>query len=71
MVQEAGVVKWYEAKKVRDQGRAKGALVAVMRKLALALHATGARGETFDPERLFPGKPLAKPAPAAAPAVEV
>jgi transposase len=71
MVQEAGVVKWYEAKKVRDKGRGKGALVGVMRKLALALHATGARGQTFDPERLFPGKPLAKPAPAAAPAVEV
>lgn len=57
MVQEAEVKKWYEAKKVRDKGRAKGALVGVMRKLALALHATAARGETFDPRRLFPGKP--------------
>lgn len=57
MVQEAEVKKWYEAKKVRDKGRAKGALVGVMRKLALALHATAVRGETFDPRRLFPGKP--------------
>ncbi|MGH9609914.1 MAG: IS110 family transposase [Bryobacteraceae bacterium] len=57
MVQEAEIKKWYEAKKVRDKGRAKGALVGVMRKLALALYATGARGETFEPRRLFPGKP--------------
>jgi transposase len=56
MVQDAEVKGWYQAKKVRDKGRAKGALVGVMRKLALALHAA-ARGETFDPRRLFPGKP--------------
>ena len=56
MAQDAEVVGWYEAKKVKDKGRGKGALVAVMRKLALALHATGC-GETFDPRRLFPGKP--------------
>ena len=48
-------------KRCGTKAAAKGALVGVMRKLALALHATGARGETFDPERLFPGKPLAKP----------
>jgi transposase len=71
MVKEADVKKWYEAKKSRDQGRAKGALVGVMRKLALALYATGARGETFDARRLFPGKPLAKPARETALAVEV
>lgn len=56
MVQDAEVKGWYEAKKARDKGRAKGALVGVMRKLALALHAA-ARGEAFDPRRLFPGKP--------------
>lgn len=59
MVQDAEVKGWYEAKKGRDKGRAKGALVGVMRKLALALHAA-ARGETFDPRRLFPGKPWAQ-----------
>lgn len=59
MVQDAEVKGWYEAKKVRDKGRAKGALVGVMRKLALALHAA-ARGATFDPRRLFPGKPWAQ-----------
>jgi transposase len=57
MVQDAEVKGWYEAKKSRDKGRAKGALVGVMRKLALALHAAAARGEEFDPRRLFPGKP--------------
>lgn len=55
-VQDAEVKGWYEAKKARDKGCGKGALVGVMRKLALALHAA-ARGETFDPRRLFPGKP--------------
>ncbi|MGH7442307.1 MAG: IS110 family transposase, partial [bacterium] len=71
MVQNAEVKPWYEAKKVRDKGRAKGALVGVMRKLALALYATGARGETFDPRRLFPGKALSRPAREAATVVEV
>jgi transposase len=71
IVQEAEVKQWYEAKKSRDKGRAKGALVGVMRKLALALYASAARGETFDPRRLFPGKPLAKPAREVAMAVEV
>jgi transposase len=70
MVQDAEVVDWYEAKKKRDKGRAKGALVGVMRKLALALHAT-ARGETFDPRRLFPGKPWVKQVEPALAAVEV
>jgi transposase len=71
IVQDAEVKTWYQAKKLRDKGRAKGALVGVMRKLALALYATGARGETFDPRRLFPGKPLPKPAGEVATAVEV
>ena len=60
MVKRPEVARWYEAKKAKDQGRGKKALVAVMRKLSLAVHAVGARGETFDPGRLFPGKPLVK-----------
>jgi transposase len=70
MVQDAEVADWYEAKKAKDKGRGKGALVAVMRKLALALHATG-RGETFDPRRLFPGKPWRKQVDQAPAVVEV
>lgn len=70
-VQDAAVVDWYEAKKARDKGCGKGALVGVMRKLALALYATGARGETFDPRRLFPGKPWMQQVDAAPAAGEV
>jgi transposase len=53
LVQKAGVNAWYQAKKARDASEAKRALVAVMRRLALALHAVGTRGEAFDPRRLF------------------
>ncbi len=47
---------WYEAKKAKDNDRGMGALIAVMRKLALATYVVGARDEMFDPARLFPGK---------------
>jgi transposase len=53
LVQKAEVVEWYAVKKSQ---RAKGgtrALVAVMRKLALGLHALGVREELFDARRLF------------------
>jgi transposase len=60
LVQQAGVRGWYEAKKRRDGQQAKGALVAVMRRLALALYQVGAKGATFGVERLFPGS-LAAP----------
>lgn len=59
-VQDAPVRSWYEAKKVKDKDRGMGALIAVMRKLAMACYAVGARGETFDPARLFPGKKVAR-----------
>lgn len=57
MVQDPAVKPWYEAKKAKDKDRGKGALIAVMRKLALALHAVGAQGATFDARRLLPGGP--------------
>jgi len=53
LVQTAGVAEWYAVKKGQ---RAKGgtrALVAVMRKLALGLHALGVGEESFDARRLF------------------
>ena len=53
---------WYESKKARDKDRGKGALTAVMRKLALALYAVGARGEPFEDWRLFPGRSKARKA---------
>jgi transposase len=53
LVQKVGVRSWYEAKKARDPDAAKSVLVALMRKLALALHQVGAHGQEFDPRRLF------------------
>jgi transposase len=53
LVKQAGVQQWYEAKKARDGSGARCALVAVMRKLALALYHVGARGAVFNTRRLF------------------
>jgi transposase len=53
LAKQAGVRQWYEAKKARDNGEAKGAVVAVMRKLVLALYQVGAKGATFEVSRLF------------------
>lgn len=57
-VQDPLIRPWFEAKKAKDKGRGNGALIAVARKLMLALYAVGARGETFDARRLLPGRPL-------------
>ena len=54
-VQKAGVRPWFEAKKRKDQDRGTGAVVAVMRKLALAVHASATRNEPLEWSRLFPG----------------
>jgi transposase len=48
----AGVRRWYEQKKQRDEGTAKRALVGVMRRLALALYWVG-QGQPFEARRLF------------------
>jgi transposase len=53
LVQKCGVRPWYEAKKARDAGDARRVLVAVMRKLAVALYHVGVRSEEFQPRRLF------------------
>lgn len=57
IVQKPPVRRWYEAKKAKDQDRGIGAVVAVMRKLALALYSVAVRGEQFSLARLFPGGP--------------
>jgi transposase len=59
--QKAQVKPWYEAKKMKENGRAGKALVAIMRKLVLAMYQVGAKGATYDPSLLFPGSPLSKP----------
>jgi hypothetical protein len=56
-IKQSPVRGWYEQKKRKDQDRGLGAVVAVMRKLALALYAVGARSVPFDSQRLFPGRP--------------
>ncbi len=53
LVQKSGVHAWYEAKKSRRDQGGKWALIAVMRKLALALYAVGVSDEPFDARRLF------------------
>jgi transposase len=53
LVQKCEVRPWYEAKKARDEGDARRVLIAVMRKLALALYHIGVRREEFKPRRLF------------------
>lgn len=58
LVAKGPVQRWYRQKKSRDGEQAKRALIGVMRKLALALYEVGAKGQTFDPRRLFPGVPI-------------
>jgi hypothetical protein len=53
LIKKPGVRQWYQAKKGRDGGKSKKALVAVMRRLAVALYQVGAKEATFEPGRLF------------------
>jgi transposase len=69
LVQRAGVRGWYEAHKARQPAAAKRVLVALMRKLALALYHVGVTGQEFDPRRLFAG--VVSPAPPEGARVEV
>jgi transposase len=55
LVKQAGVQRWYQAKKARDGNKARRALVAIMRRLALALYQVGVHGTPFDVRRLFAG----------------
>jgi len=68
MVQQQGVREWFEAKKERDNAKGQKAVVGVMRKLALAVHVVTTQNEAFDPARLFPGRPLVRPAAVSTPA---
>jgi transposase len=58
MTQKPGVAKWYAAKKEKEKNRGGCGVVAIMRKLALAIWHVAVHGVTFDTRRLFPGKPL-------------
>jgi transposase len=56
-IKQGEVKPWYLAKKARDSSRGNKAVIGVMRKLALALYAVAADGETFSLARLLPGLP--------------
>jgi transposase len=47
---------WYLRKKSKESDQAGKALVAIMRRLGLALYHVAASGEAFEPARLFPGR---------------
>src|SRR5262249_46582024 len=53
LVQRCGVRPWYQAKKAHDPDGAQRALVAVMRKLGVALFYVGVHDQEFQPQRLF------------------
>lgn len=59
-VRDSALWAWYQAKKEKDQGHARGALVAVMRRLALALYQVSVNQAPFDAKRLFPGRKRAR-----------
>lgn len=60
LVQEPAVRPWHEAKKKRDNGKATKSLIAVSRRLILAMYSVGVRGEPFEPWRLFPGRSIVR-----------
>ncbi len=55
LVQQRHLKGWFEAKKRKDGGRSKPAVVAIMRRLPLALYAVVERGQPFSMERFKPG----------------
>ena len=54
-VRSEPVRSWYLAKRQKDQGHGKGALVGIMRRLGRAVYAVGTSGQAFD-ARLLIGK---------------
>lgn len=49
------VASWYQRKKEKDGGYGSRALIGIMRRLGLAVHAVGADGLAFEASRLFGG----------------
>lgn len=52
-VRQEPVRSWYLQQKAARRGESKPAVVAVMRKLALALYRVGGRGAKFEPQALY------------------
>lgn len=55
--QQTPIKPWFEKKKRKDKGHARGALIGIMRKLVLAVHAVCVHSEAFSWRRLFPRRP--------------
>jgi transposase len=55
-IQKWGLRGWYEAKKARDGAEAMRAVVAIMRKLPLAMYRVAVDEEPFDAAKVFPGR---------------
>ena len=53
LIQRSGVRPWYKAKKARNEDDSRIAVVAVMRKLAVALYHVGIDNQEFKHRRLF------------------
>jgi transposase len=62
LAKNPSVRRWYEAKKAKDNNHGKKAVIAVARKLVLALYAVAVRGQAFEAWRLFPGRSTARQA---------
>jgi transposase len=63
-LRDPAVKAWVKRKKERDgEGQGNKAVVAVMRRLALAAWYVGKHGEAFEASRLFPGTRRPKAAP--------
>lgn len=61
-VNDPWIRPWFEGKKRRGKGHAKRALVALMRKLVMAMYRLGAdETKTFDVKRLLPGAKRHRP----------
>jgi transposase len=50
------VASWYQRKKQKDGGYGSRALIGIMRRLGLAVHAVAADGVAFEASRLFGGR---------------
>jgi transposase len=61
ILQQEPVWSWYLKKKLKDNDRGGKAVIAVMRKLALAVYTVAKHDVPFDVARLFPGRSWSKP----------
>lgn len=57
LIRRAGVADWYRGRKRHGAVAARKALVAVMRKLAVALYRVGVEGVAFEARKLFAARP--------------